>query len=108
MKKLLLAAAVLSMGFSVNASAGCSTKSCSGKITKLYVRESGNIAVATDGDEKALNCKAVSNVYVTLRNDSPNRDAIYSTLLAARASGAKVGVRISEGTSDCKISYVTY
>lgn len=107
MKKLLLAAAVLSLGFSVNASAACGTKSCSGKIQTLYVRDSGDTLIMTDGDETLLNCTTAGN-YVVLRRDSANHDMIYSLLLAARTSGQSVNIRISEGTHDCKISYVTF
>lgn len=65
------------------------------------------IFIATDGDETSLNCKALSNVYVTLQGSHPNFSEIYSALLAAQHSERNVTVRIREGTEGCLVSYVT-
>jgi len=104
MKKTLLIAMVLF--FSSVSWAGCDTKRCIGKVKRLYV--SSAIYVEMDGDMSTLNCNLVSNVYASLRADHPLRAEVYSALLAGHTSGSDgISVRISEGTNDCKISYVS-
>ena len=74
---------------------------------------SGLIYVGTSGDEAALNCSAISDVYTTLDlNSGPNgaesagAKAAYSALLSSKIAGKRLMIRISDGTSGCQIKYV--
>jgi hypothetical protein len=112
MKKALIAMVGLGM-ISSAAYAGCTTSGCTGKVTKLYMTASGTLYVGTDGDEKALNCAGgagnggVSGVYMSLKEGDVGKNAMYSLLLTAKTTGKKVRVRVVEGSSDCKVQYVT-
>lgn len=65
----------------------CNPDHCGGIfVDMLYVEASGRVYVSTSGDEKLLNCQALSGVYVTLLESSPGRDLIYSTLLTAQST----------------------
>ena len=87
--------------------AGCSSKACVGHVDKIYLNEEG-IYVKLGDDMSNLDCTLYGGTYMTLRNSHPNRDVIYSTLLAAHVSkNDGISVRVSEGSSDCKISYIT-
>lgn len=86
--------------------ADCSTKYCSGVyVDLLYVKASGEHVLGTSGDERLLNCNAVSDVYVTIPK-SENEDVLISTLMTAQATGRKVLVRIRENTSNCEVIYI--
>ena len=88
--------------------AACSGPICSDVLVeRLYVNANGVVYVSTDGVETALNCTAVSGIYVTLYHTDTNFDAIYSTLLAAKLVEKTVGIRIEDSSSDCRILYVT-
>ncbi len=104
MNRLLVA--VASLVFSANIYAGCNTKSCSGAIERIYINDNVTY-IKMKSDMSSLNCSLVSGSYISLRNSQGNRDLMFSTLLAAQASGSTgITIRISEGTSDCKIAYV--
>ena len=95
------------MAFGGTAYAHCAAFACTNvKIERVYLNASGPIHIATDGDETALNCTAVSDVYVTLNPSAPNADAIYSTLLAAHIAGKRVTIRIEGSSPDCEIRYI--
>jgi len=90
------------------ARAACSGLVCSDVLVeRLYVNANGVVYVATDGVETTLNCSPVSNIYLTLYHTDANFNAIYSTLLAAQLAGEKVGIRIIDGSSNCRVSYIT-
>ena len=99
---LLLATSTIT----TNAFAACSSGACIGKIDQLYVNASG-VLIQTDGNELSLNCTAVSNVFITLRLDHPNYNAIYSGLLAAQYGAKDVRIRITEGSNDCRVAYIS-
>lgn len=105
MKVILL----ISMFFiSFSSFSACTGRSCASEyVDRLYVTANGNIYVGSSGDEKLLNCTAVSNVYMTLNPNAGNAEEIYSALLAAQSANKRVTIRISEGSSDCSISYIT-
>ncbi|WP_394203806.1 hypothetical protein [Marinagarivorans algicola] len=105
MKYLLL----ISMIAISNASwAVCSAQRCENvEVDRIYIKKDGEVFVGTSGDEKLLNCTAVSGVYATFSLADPGGQAHYSLLLAAQMVGKEVGVRILEGSSKCTIEYVT-
>ena len=105
MKRFLTAVALLAC--SSIAFAGCTTKACTGKVSKLYVNAS-KIYVKMNQDMTKLNCSLVSGAYATLKADHPHKEEIYSLLLAGHTSkNSNIGIRISEGSSECSISYAT-
>ena len=112
MKKVLLSALVLS-GMVVGANAGCAATGCTGKITKLYMTNTGTLYVGTDGDEKALNCAGgpgnggVSGVYMSLKEGDVGKNSMYSLLLTAKTTNKDVTIRIQDGSPDCRVLYVT-
>jgi len=112
MKKTLFIAIAMGM-IPFTAQAGCAATGCAGKITKLYVTNTGTLYVGTDGNEKALNCAGgagnggVSGVYMSLKQENVGKNAMYSLLLTARTTGKPVTIRVQTGSPDCRILYVT-
>jgi len=112
MKKVLMSVLVLT-AMSATAYAGCTAASCKGKITKLYMTATGIMYVGTDGDEKALDCAGgpgnggVAGVYLSLKEGAVGKNAMYSLLLTAKTTGKPVEIRVTPGSSDCKVAYVT-
>ncbi|PCK05171.1 MAG: hypothetical protein COA42_18530 [Alteromonadaceae bacterium] len=76
-------------------------------IEKIYTNTNGTVYIATSGDETKLNCTPESGIYLTLLLSEPAGEAIYSTLLAAQIANKKMLLRVNEGTSGCKVAYVT-
>lgn len=112
MKKILFMA--LSIGIAtVAAEAACNADSCKGKITTLYMTNTGTLYVGTDGNEKALNCAGgagkggVSGVYMSLKEGDVGKNAMYSLLLTAKTTGKVVTIRVQTGTPDCRVLYVS-
>ncbi len=85
--------------------ATCSSTTCYGKVTRVYV-SGGTLYIATDGDETQLNCTSPSGVYVTIPTSDSMFDAKYATLLTAMSLGKKVGLRIVDNDANCKVSYI--
>jgi len=112
MKKTIMSIVALGTMVSI-ANAGCDTVSCTGKITELYMTNTGTLYVGTDGDEKSLNCAGgagnggVSGVYMSLKEGDVGKNAMYSLLLTAKTTGKPVTVRVQEGTADCRVLYVS-
>jgi len=105
MFRFILGVILTSLCLSV--SAACVPTGCVGVyIDKLYVNASGIIYIGTSGDEKALSCSAVSDVYATLNITEPGANAIYSTLLSAQMSNKLVFVRTIDNSAGCKVAYV--
>jgi|GEM_PF-5561622 len=87
--------------------AACSKTGCNNVyIDTLYINASGVIYIGTSGDENALSCSAVSNVYATLDINEPGASAIYSALLTAQTSDKLVQVRTVDNSPNCKVLYV--
>jgi len=112
MKKIIMGTlAIASIVTMANAS--CTATGCTGKITKLYMTNTGTLYVGTDGNEKALNCAGgagnggVSNVYMSLKEGDVGKNAMYSLLLTAKTTGQPVSVRVQTGTADCRVLYVS-
>ena len=104
MKKVLLSVMVLAtMG--IEANAGCTSLSCTGKITKLYMTATGTLYVGTDGDERQLTCGGISGVYMSLKEGDVGKNAMYSLLLTAKTTDKPVSIRVND--TDCGIIYVT-
>src|SRR5210317_1960212 len=57
--------------FSTSVYAACTTTKCTGEIDRLYIT-GGKLYISTDGDERNLNCNAVSDVYLTLSTSNPD------------------------------------
>ena len=109
MKKIMVSA--LGMGMAVNFMyAGCTSTGCSDvTVETLYMTYNGTLYVGTSGDESQLNCGSAETAgkYMSLKEGDVGKNAMYSLLLTAKTTGKKVMVRIQEGTSDCRVLYVT-
>lgn len=105
MKKILMS--LLAMGTLTSvAMAGCSANGCYNvKVKKLLVATSGDILVATDGDETALNCGSVVGQYMTVPVNNPGKNAMYSMFLTAMTTDKSITAVIIPSTTGCKISY---
>ncbi len=87
--------------------AACGTTGCIDVlIDELYVNSNFLVYVATNGTETAANCTPLAGVYLTLDPSDSNYNAVYSLLLAAQLADRPVSIRIVDGSSNCKISYV--
>jgi hypothetical protein len=112
MKKFLISALALS-ALSSSAYAGCSASGCNGLITKLYMTAGGTLYVATNGNEKALNCAGgagnggVSGKYMSLKEGDIGKNAMYSLLLTSQTTKKPVSIVIQQNTTDCRVLYVT-
>jgi len=107
-KKILVG--ILAFSFSVifntAAFSACSSNICVGEIERLYTNSAGLLYIATDGDETALDCNAVANVYITLPADDEHFNQKYALLLTAMSLNKTVGLRIINGSDNCSLSYV--
>ena len=106
MNKMIIGALALGVMAS-SAYAGCTADRCTGKINKLYMTASGTLFVGTDGDERALDCKAANGRYMSLVEGDVGKNAMYSLLLTAKTTGKPVSIRIQKGTTNCRVLYVT-
>ena len=102
---LLLGICLMTIALADIAYSACSTTTCYGKITRVYI-SGGTLYIATDGNEKSLNCTSPAGVYVTIPTSDPMLDEKYATLLTAMSLGNKVGLRIIPGDPHCAVSYV--
>ncbi len=92
------------------ANADCNGNICSSVyVDVLYVRATGDVSVATSGTETGLNCTpgGTHGAYLRLHKSDLSSDFVYSALLAAQMANKQVNIRTVEGSSDCKISYMT-
>jgi hypothetical protein len=107
MIRFILGVTFTVVSFMVNAK--CSSTGCNAVyVDKLYTNAaSGLIYIGTSGDEKAISCSAVADVYVTLDISEAGANAIYSTLLAAQMSNKLVSLRTIDNSPNCKIAFVT-
>ena len=85
--------------------ADCSATTCYGAIQRLYVNTNGNLYIASDGDERNLDCDPVAGVYMTLPATDPNFNRKYAMLLTGYSLNQDVGIRIVTGSSNCTVSY---
>ena len=105
MKKILMGA--LAFGaISSSLYGACAGNSCTNvKITEVYATFGGTIYIGTDGNEGALSCTSPGNVYVSVGASDPGKNALYSMMLTAKTTQAKVKIRIQTGTDGCRILY---
>lgn len=114
MKKFLMSALVLgTMNSALYAGSGCASTNCYNvQVDRLYMTANGTLYVGTSGDEKALDCAAgagnggVENKYMSLRSSDEGQKAMYSLLLTAKTTKLPVTIRVSTGTTDCRIAYI--
>ena len=92
--------------FSLNAFSACNANACSSVyIDTLYVTSGDTIYVGTSGDERLLNCGAVSDVYLTIKLSTYGGNAMYAALLTAQSLGKKAKIRTSTAAG-CPVSYI--
>ena len=91
-----------------NAFAACQPLACDNEyIEQLRISESGDVYVTTSGDEALLNCSLYDAQYITLPASAQGTDKIYAALLSAKNQDRRMGrIRIVEGSSGCRVSYV--
>ena len=105
MKKFLMSTLVLG-AMTSSLYGGCAGSACTDvKITEVYATFGGTIYIATDGDERALNCVSPGNVYVSVGANDAGKNALYSMMLTAKTTQAKVKIRIQDSSKGCRILY---
>ena len=88
--------------------AECYTLGCSSvHVEELYPEAGGGAWIKTSGNETLANCVANSGVYLRLDGNDAGYKEIYATLLAAQLTDKLVNIRILEGSSPCRVLYVT-
>jgi hypothetical protein len=93
--------------FTQNVLASCTSTSCTGTVTQVQPLSTGDVRFYIDSSMSALNCGSASIGYATLHTTHPNRNEIFSLLMADHiANRNNVTIRIVESTSDCEIGYV--
>jgi hypothetical protein len=90
--------------FSTSVYAVCTTTKCTGKIDRLYIT-GGKLYISTDGDERNLDCNAVSDVYLTLSTSNPDFKNYYAMMLTTMSMGNQIGLRIENGSQGCELLY---
>jgi len=90
--------------FSTSVYAACTTTKCTGQIDRLYIT-GGKLYISTDGDERNLNCNAVSDVYLTLSTSNPDFKNYYAMMLTTMSMGNQIGLRIETGSEGCELLY---
>lgn len=80
-----------------------------GLITTLqtFGNGGGPVYIGINADLSGLNCTLVNGSMLTLMPDQTNFRQIYASLLTAYAMQRPLVVRIGEGTTDCRVSYVS-
>ena len=105
MKKILMSALAIA-AMTMSANAACSGNACNNvTVTEVYATFGGTIYISTSGNEGALTCTSPGNVYVSVGANDPGKNALYSMMLTAKTTKAKVKIRIQEGTDGCRILY---
>jgi len=102
-----IVAGFITLSLCSSVAADCSPDWCFDvQVDRLYPNANGMIYIGTTGDETKLNCTAPGGVYLTLNSTDAGRDVIYSTFLSAMVTGKKVGIQVTDGSTDCRIQYV--
>lgn len=85
----------------------CHKIACDSTVKQLYASSAadGTVFIVPNDSLQLLNCRPVSNRYLSLKSTHPLFDQIYSMLLAAVVSKLQVRVRIVEGSTDCEVAY---
>lgn len=107
LKYLLIAGALFSAS---SANAACYVNFCKGEaastVVSIFPNGSGNVYIEPPSDKANLNCSLAEGSYLVLQADHPLFSEIYSTILSAVAMNKLFQVRIVEGSTNCRISYV--
>lgn len=105
--KLFLFAAVFFYGSNAFSLEGCYQYGCENVyVQEMYLRSDGSHLIQTSGDETKADCIPDSNVFLEINKDSPNKDDIYSAVLASFIAGRKVSFRTVDKSKGCKIGYI--
>ena len=105
MRLIYLLLITLILPFTANADQ-CASWGCTSTIDELYTTANGDVYIRTPLDETQANCTVHTGSHFVLSADSQNFKEIYSSLLAAYVSNSTIQLRIVEGSSNCRISYV--
>lgn len=98
---LLLAATTLT------AKADCFGHICLNvSIESFFITNTGDIYVATGGDESVLDCTALQGTYLKLDTTDAGAKNLYSALLTAQATSRNVNIRTETGSAGCRILYI--
>jgi|GEM_PF-2357887 len=96
---------------SASAFGNCAPTYCKGSVNDVlefvYVHENGNIYMkVVDPQKDLLNCTLSEGVYMTLDAANSRQREIYATLLTAISTKRTITLRITENTSNCRVSYI--
>ena len=87
--------------------AGCNGGACSNvKINSILILANGSITIGTTGDEKGLTCAAAGDKYLAIDANAVGKNAMYSALLTAQTTKAKLSIRTNDDAGVCKVKYV--
>lgn len=109
---LSISACLLALSFARPAAANpCAGVTCARTtIQRLYpasnVSDPRVYVRPTDGGQAALDCTAVSGVYLTLKTSHPLFGEIFASLLEATIHDKEVSLRMKEDSPDCEILYI--
>ncbi len=108
--KIQIILALITFSFSASASAACWSGGCDGvgaaAVEIVMPSENGYIYLDAPTDASNLNCTMHGGAYMVIHADNPAKKEIYATLLTGIALGKPLRIRIIEGSSDCKVTYV--
>ncbi len=96
---------LLVFGQAVAATGSCDADRCQASVKTLYPHENGNVYVEVDANMNALDCTLNQGKYIVLEDDHLRHSEIYSMLLTAIVANRQMVVRITNGSSNCKLSY---
>jgi len=87
--------------------AECNAGACSDvTVDFILVLNNGSITVGTSGTETGLTCAASGGKYLSIPADSVGKNAMYSALLTAQTTKAKLSIRTNDTADACTITYV--
>ena len=106
MKKLLISLMALGT-LSTATYAACNAGACSDvTVDFILVLGNGSITVGTSGTETGLTCAASGGKYLAIPSAAAGKNAMYSALLTAQTTKAKLSIRTNDDAGACTIAYV--
>ncbi len=108
MNKLLSAslAAMTFAAFASTANAACTSTTCSGEISRIFINQGGVLSIRlADTDIGDSSCTATNN-YATLQPSNSGFKNFYAMALTAQVSKAPVSLRMVDNSPTCEIQYI--
>jgi len=104
--KAIVAGIALYLTAGSAAMAACSSTTCSGTISRLFINQGGVLSIRlNDTDISDSSCTATNN-YGTLQPDNAGFKNFYAMALTALAAGNPVSLRMVDNSPTCSIQYI--